>query len=189
VAVSFTTAEGTIIGPLDLYQQFHAELRRFFTVNARNPNSVDDLMQELFLALLTGNPSEEPRDPEAYLFAVAWNVVNAANRRESREPRDMIPIDAPGVKDVEVKDNSSSALTEARWEAVFAQLPLRCQIVVLLHFFEGRTYPEVAARVGYSVGCVKKDASKALEIFDREFGNADPILVRLPRGPSRGDKS
>ena len=180
MAVSFNLPEGSTLGTLDLYKRFQVELRHFFQINARNPNSVDDLMQEMFLALLQGNPSGELRNAQAYLFQVAWNVLNGMNRRARREPQHMVPLDSPEFeghaersRGLWVEDDSSSSLAEARWEAVLEKLPPLWQTAVLRHYRDGKTCQEVADEIGCSRAAVKKYVAKALNEFRIHFTSND----------------
>jgi len=192
VAIKFTLAEGATIGPLELYERFHSELRRFFRINARSPNSADDLMQEMYLALRKSTPPGELRDGKAYLFRVAWNVLRIANRRAQRERRNLLLIAAWRISNhsaEKVEDDSSSTLAEARWEAVLAELPALWQIVVLRHFRDGLTYQQVADEIGCSRAAVKKYATRAQELFRLHFSNIEVAEERLPRGSGRGEHS
>jgi len=177
---------------LELYERFHSELRRFFEINAYNPNVVDDLMQELYLALRKAFPSDELRDAKAYLFRVAWSVLHTANRRAQRELQMMVSIDAPEIRThvaAQLADDSSSKLTEARWEAIFAELPERLQVVVLRHFRDGCTYQQVADELRCSRSAVKKYAGKVLKLVRRHSANTDESGDLLPRGRGRGEQS
>ncbi len=188
-AVDFTIAEGTIIGPLDLEPQLLVDLRRFFQINARNPDSVDDLMQDMFEALLRYKAPAQLLDQRAYFFQVAWNVLNGANRRTRRETR-LVPIDTRVVdRHVASEDDTSASLIEARWTAIFAKLPARCQVVVQRHFGDRQTCQQVAAELGCSIAVVKKDACKALNSFRQHFTGADDTQQRRPRGSNRGEES
>lgn len=189
---NFTLAEGTTIGPLELYERFRTELRRFFFINAHDPNNADDLLQEMYLALRRCTPPDGLRNGKAYLFRVAWNILHAANRRSQRERRNMVSIEASeisGHSAAHMEDDSSSTLAAARWEAVLVQLPALWQVVVLRHFRDGRTYQQVAEEIGCSRSTVKKYAIRAQELFRLHFSDIEASQQRLPRGPDRGQQS
>jgi len=50
-----------------------------------------------------------------------------------------------------------------RLREVIEQLPAKCQAVVILHYWHGQNYEEIALRLGVSVNMIKKYVSQALE--------------------------
>ena len=192
MAIDFTLAEGTTIGPLEFYKRFRTELHHFFCVNARNPSSADDLLQDMYLALREGTTPDELHDGKAYLFRVAWNLLKTANRRAQRERRKLLWIAARRISNqpaAEVEDDSSTTLAAARWEAVLAQLPPLWQVVVLRHFRDGLTYQQIADELHCSRSAVKKYATRAQEMFRLHFSNIEVAEERLRRRSGRGERS
>src|SRR5688500_8621316 len=75
--------------PPDLGQAFEQQreqLRSFFRSSLRNSDGVEDLVQELYLTLARFPPRETLRDPSAYLYKIAWHVLQRFNKRARRAP-------------------------------------------------------------------------------------------------------
>jgi len=164
----------------EVYEQYRAELRRFFQFNARRAHSVDDLMQEMFLQLLASRPTAELRDAQRYLFTVAWNVLHSANRRVCREPEHSLQFNdeeldllaAPSNR-LWVEDDTTAALADEQLNRLLNQLPRMCQVAVLRHYRDGKSYKEIAEEINVSVHTVKKYIMKGLSQFRTQFETGD----------------
>jgi RNA polymerase sigma factor (sigma-70 family) len=158
------------------YQQYRAELRRFFECQLREPQNVDDLMQIVCERLVRYPPADTLREPHRYLYRIAWRVLNEANRRLAREQRQILTCDAQelealaeefGTLWVEGEDNESAA--EQNIERVLAELPKACQVALLRQRRDGLSYKEIALELGVSVHTVKKYIVRALDHFRQHF--------------------
>lgn len=165
----------------EVYEQFRGQLRRFFEVNARHPQSVDDLMQEMFLQLLKSRPTTELRDVQGYLYQTAWSVVNTAHRRARREPQHVLSCDAENIElhadrsnRLWVEDDTSTTIAQDQVAAALDQLPRLCQAAVLLRYRDGRSYEEIAAQLGCTKHTVKKYIMRALNQCRMQFDAGDP---------------
>src|SRR5687767_7984797 len=80
----------SVIAIGEAYARYRGELRTFFTRMVRRTQDSDDLVQEVYTELLRYPPREPLREPQAYLYRVAWNVMHKWNARRQREP---VPTD------------------------------------------------------------------------------------------------
>jgi RNA polymerase sigma factor (sigma-70 family) len=149
------------------------ELRRFFARNARRPHASEDMVQETYLQLLRFPPTEAMREPEAYLYRVAWHVLTRFNRRERTG---LVHYDSEVTDEaLEQQELSKSmslddALTrEAEVRRILAQLSPRTQAILLLCKRDGLSYKEIAQRLGISCDAVKKHVMRGV----LHFKNAD----------------
>jgi RNA polymerase sigma-70 factor (ECF subfamily) len=102
---------------------------------------------------------------EAYLYTVASNLVREQGSASSKQGG--VDIDDPLVQlqlaelpafGTEI-DNERSV---ARLREVLRQLPPKCHAAVVLQYWHGLSYEEIAQRLGISTHMVKKYLSQAL---------------------------
>jgi RNA polymerase sigma-70 factor (ECF subfamily) len=125
-----------------------------------------DLAQEVYLRLLRSSDAKEIRNPEAYLFAVAQNLLReraVARRREGTPvPVDTLEMIPQGAAQSSVQSEHERAELFARINRALDQIPPKSRAVVLLHYRDGLSYVEVGERLGISVHMVKKHVVKVL---------------------------
>jgi RNA polymerase sigma factor (sigma-70 family) len=160
----------------ELYRQ---ELRRFFKAHARNPDVVDDLVQVVYLRLLSSRPTEPILDPRQYMYRVAWNELHRENGRWGREqqravtcePKELVQlseyIDALWI------DNSTEELESEQVNRALRQLPVVCQVAFLRKNRDGWSYKEIAEELKVTPHAVKKYIVKALAHFRAHFITSD----------------
>ena len=158
------TAEGLA----EAYQLYRAELRRFFELNARNPQLIDDLMQMMYLQLRKSRPESVVRDPLQYLFRTAWNTLHSTNRRARRERERLVTLNAESLW---IEDNASAALDQRDVERVLRQLPRACQVAFIRQYLDGRSYKEIAGELGVTPHAVKKYLVRALNQLRIHFNS------------------
>jgi len=146
-----------------LFKQHGAALRAFFYRRVRAKPDAADLAQEVYLRILRVADPDAIRNPEAYLYTVAANLLKenaVANRRKS----DVIQADdghAVGVP-ADFGGSIDTARRVERLRVVLRQLPIKCQAAVLLQYRQGLSYQEIAVRLHVSPHMVKKYLAQAL---------------------------
>jgi RNA polymerase sigma factor (sigma-70 family) len=146
-----------------LFAQHGDALRAFFYRRVRAKPDAADLAQEVYLRILRVADPDAIRNPEAYLYTVAANLIKenaVANRRKA----DVIQAD--DGHDAEVPANVDGSLDTSRrierLQVVLRQLPVKCQAAVQLQYRHGLSYQEIAARLNVSTHMVKKYLAQAL---------------------------
>jgi RNA polymerase sigma factor (sigma-70 family) len=154
------------------FRQYRAELRIFFARRARRSANVEDLVQEVYERLLRRKASEPIRDPEAYVFQVARNVLRAANREASREQHQYLSCDpvelegrVEGLRHLWVQEDGGPELAQEEIERVLNQLPRGCRVALLRQRRDGWTYQQIADELGVSINTVKDYLGKAFNHF------------------------
>jgi RNA polymerase sigma-70 factor (ECF subfamily) len=159
--------------PTELFEVFVEQrdsLVRFFRARRGGDADVEDLLQELYLKLQAAPPTDV-REPKAYLFRLASNLMMDRWRSTSRSAaRDGAWVslhtggngadDKPSAEDVVIGKQRLAMLV-----AALDRLPERTRSVFRLHKFDELSHSEVAARLGISRSTVEKhmmDALKAL---------------------------
>ncbi len=125
-----------------------------------------DLAQEVYLRLLRSTDSQEIKNPEAYLFTVARNLLKEraiARRREGTSVSvDMLDSSPEGATSATVQGEHERTELIANINNAIDELSPKSRAVVILHYRDGMSYSEVAEKLGISVHAVKKHVVKAL---------------------------
>jgi RNA polymerase sigma-70 factor (ECF subfamily) len=106
------------------------------------------------------------RDPGAYLYTVASNLARDLARREP-PGRTMVDVDDPSVQEELAELPGFGGQLDAeqrvrRLTEVLDQLPPKCHAAVVMQFWQGLSYEEIAQRLGVSTHMVKKYLSQAM---------------------------
>jgi RNA polymerase sigma-70 factor (ECF subfamily) len=125
-----------------------------------------ELAQEVYVRMLRVPDMEAIRNPEAYLYTVASNLGKEHARHE-RKHGGVLDIDDPLVQEqlAELPAFAGQLDTEQRIKRlgeVLHQLPPKCRAAVVLQYWHGLSYEEIAQRLGVSTHMVKKYLSQAL---------------------------
>jgi RNA polymerase sigma factor (sigma-70 family) len=149
-----------------LFAQHGGALRAFFSRRIRRQQEAADLAQQVYLRMLRVPDIEAVRNPEAYLFTVARNLVReqaVLQRRDSGA----VDVEEPAIQDQIAEWPAFGADIDAerriaRLREVLQQLPPKCQAAVVLQYWHGQSYEQIAQRLGVSTNMVKKYLSQAL---------------------------
>ena len=121
-------------------------------------DEANDVLQEVFLQLHRSRLDYDPtRSFRPWLYTIAVNLLREHFRRIGRR-REVLDIDASSIPTATASPESAATATQVR-NAVGA-LPEDQREAIALHWFEGFTFPEIAAMVGASVSAVKVRAHR-----------------------------
>lgn len=124
----------------------------------REEDEAEDVAQEAFIEAFIHLDHYDPKFRfSTWLYKIATNLalMRLRKRRDIRmdeDELDRVLSDLPGVQNL--------ALYRELHEAVDA-LPLQYRTVVSMHYWQGKSYSEIAMRMGTSVGSVKGWMSRA----------------------------
>lgn len=157
------TEQQTIAG--SACEQYHAELHRFLMRRLQNAQQAQDLAQEAYLRLLRVERSELVRQPRAYLYRIAVNLLSEFRLRAQREPivfdSDVLAQAAEHVADTPA-DEGDRAADAQQIELLLEQLPPLYRAIFVLRKRDGLSYPEIAQQLDISVHTVKKYLARAV---------------------------
>jgi RNA polymerase sigma-70 factor (ECF subfamily) len=149
-----------------LFAQHGGALQAFLYRRVRRHPEAAELAQEVYVRMLRVPDMTTVRNPEAYLYAIASNL---AKEHTHRGPRDssVLDIDDPMVQEqlAELPAFGGELDRErrvARLREVLGELSPKCRAAVVLQYWHGSSYEEIAARLGVSTNMVKKYLSQAL---------------------------
>jgi RNA polymerase sigma-70 factor (ECF subfamily) len=170
----------------DLYTRYRPRLWRYLRSRLDGDmTAVDDLLQEIFLAVWSAAPGYQPRGRvAAWIFQIAHHQLGHARRALSRRPEGHL---ASGDEDGPESSLNGHRPTfeEGVVERValadaLARLSPAHREVLLLVFQQGFTLEEVACILGVPVGTVKSRISYARRALFRIHAGAAAQGERLP---------
>ncbi|MHC4340865.1 MAG: sigma-70 family RNA polymerase sigma factor, partial [Planctomycetota bacterium] len=122
-------------------------------------NRADDAVQQTWLAALRSRPDGR-RPLRPWLAAVLRNAVRRGHRSDGRRARHERAAarseSAPSIPDTLAREEMLQRVVEA-----VLGLEERYRLAVLLHYYEGLSYAEVAQRLGVSVETVRSRLKRA----------------------------
>ncbi len=157
------TEQQTVAG--SACEQYHAELHRFLMRRLQSAQHAQDLAQEAYLRLLRVERAELVRQPRAYLYRIAVNLISEFRLRAQREPivfdSDALAQAAEHVADTPA-DEGDRAADAQQIELLLEQLPPLYRAIFVLRKRDGLSYPEIAQQLDISVHTVKKYLARAV---------------------------
>ena len=152
----------------------HADpLLGFLTRMTGDRAAAEDLFQETFLRVHRKASSFRSGSRfKSWLYAIAAHLAIDRRRRTARAPTlsldageedrliDHLPDPTPGPDVLALDADRHQAV-----RAALEDLAPRQRATLVLAFFEGLSYPEVATAMGCTVGTVKTQVSRALHIL------------------------
>lgn len=161
------------------YLERQMELRRFFLARLHSSTEAEDLVQDLYLKVTTARSVDDIRNPGAYLYRLASNLMLDRIRQQRRSAARDNAWRAThhvlsAVEDIaDIPDAEAIVSARQRLKGVMTALealPERTQRVFRLHKFEGLRHAEVALRLGMSRSAVEKHMIDALRHLVTKVG-------------------
>jgi RNA polymerase sigma-70 factor (ECF subfamily) len=155
-----------------LYAEHGERVLGYVLKHIRDPAQAADLAQETFTRMLETD-LEQVQNPEGYLYAVALNLIRERYRLGRRD-QSHIDVDDPVVQELLAEQPSFALQIDdeqrtGRLHEVLRELPEKCYYVVVLHYWYGLTYEEIAEKIGISTHMVKKYVTQALMLGRRRM--------------------
>ncbi len=134
----------------DVVNRERSRLRSFIRRRVSDPRDVEDVLQDVFSALVEANRLLMPIDHiTGWLYRVARNRITdlfRARTPESLELEDLLPSSDQGPE----AEYARTVLLEALEQAI-RELPPEQREVFVAHELEGRSFKEMAAATGVGV--------------------------------------
>jgi len=155
---------------MDYAHQFAPQLRRFLAQQIPDASEAHDLMQEVYLRILTLKHPEVVRSPKAYLYRIAVNIAYQ-HRLSCEAVPSCVPFDesveahASLPHSLKTSDPEAAAELRERIDEVtqrLSPLPARVQSALLWHYHDGYTCEEIGERLAIKRNRVKKYIIRAL---------------------------
>jgi RNA polymerase sigma-70 factor (ECF subfamily) len=149
-----------------LFVEHGSALQAFLYRRVRRHPDAAELAQEVYVRMLRVPDMTTVRNPEAYLYAVASNLAKEHAHRAPHDSR-VLDIDDPLLQGqlAELPAFEGGLDRERRirrLREVLDQLSPKCRAAVVLQYWHGQNYEEIARQLGISTNMVKKYLSQAL---------------------------
>ncbi len=141
-------------------------LRAFLRGRFPSITDHDDIVQETYARLVRVREDQGLRNPKAFLFVAARNAALDVCRR--KRPISMEEVSRLDVSSALVEDSpdASELVNRDQELAILADavraLPARCRQVIVLRWFDGLAYKQIATRLSISPGTVKVHIAKGM---------------------------
>ena len=156
-----------------LFGQHRPGLAAFIRRRVRRSADASDLTQEVYLRFLRADRAELIRNPEAYLYTVALNLLreqSVLDRRWSRTVDAADPPTDPGlVNFCTPEEEVDMEARTVRIGGVLESLPPKYQAVLVLHYRDGLTYEQIGGQLGVSSHAVKKYVMQGLALCRKRW--------------------
>ncbi|MCB9762590.1 MAG: sigma-70 family RNA polymerase sigma factor [Alphaproteobacteria bacterium] len=153
-----------------LFRAWAPRLNSYFLRHVGDPNRAQDMVQLTFLHVHRARKDFRAGSPfRPWVYTIAANVRRQHFRRKARKPE--AAWDPDRHREPAVGPDASTAEQRLVRRAL-AQLPDGQREVVLLHWYEGLGFKEIAEIVGASHSAVKVRAHRAYQAL-RELLDAD----------------
>ena len=149
-------------GRLDVAQlvkQFHVALYRYAYRLTGNHADAEDLTQQTFLSAQDKlYQLREPAKVRGWLFSVLRNHFLRAKRKKTPIPAGNIDLD---IEEVPLEPPTTEILDQQMLQQALDDLPEEFRIVLMLFYFEGTSYKQIARELDLPMGTVMSRLSRA----------------------------
>jgi|SRR5581483_5199360 len=148
-----------------LAQGYGSDLVRFIARRLHSVTDARDLAHEAYVRLLRVKRKDLIRDPHAYLYRIAVNILYEFELKRKADAVGLARCAECQVAEVGLGHPEQDAETlqaRRRIEAVLGELSPKCRAVFILYRRDGLSYKEIGARIGISTNMVKKYLARGL---------------------------
>lgn len=163
-----------------LFGRHHAGLTAFIRRRVRRGLDAHDLAQETYVRFLRADRNELIRNPEAYLYMVAANLIREQGVLARRWTGSVDPTEAavtePALIDLRTPEEELDARTRlARISGMLDGLPPKLRTVLILHYRDGMTYEQIAQQLGVTAHAIKKYVMSGLALCRKQIKDREDV--------------
>lgn len=156
-----------------LFARYASRLHAFFSRFVRQDTDAADLVQKTFMHVHRARRDYQPGRPvRPWIYTIALNVRREEGRRRMRSREVVIDVQDPASMIEPSVEPSASSASDRLVQRAIAQLSESQREVVVLHWFDELSFPEIAEMLGASVSAVKVRAHRAYGELRRILGEA-----------------
>jgi len=145
------------------------ELRRYFSRRLSNRQDVRELTQEVWLRLCRVTDRNRLREPMAYVYRTAANVLAEFRHRRGRDPLvfDTEAADRGAENPLAILQDDLAEQAQAQHDLLgaLAAMPSTYRRIVWMRLCEQRSFEEIAEKVGLSAGTARRYYFQAIKIL------------------------
>ena len=154
-----------------------ANLYAYLRLRLAVSEDAEDIAQEACLRFLkAGTAKRDIRNPRAYLYRIANNLVYHHYRAAGRRVREEIDPDTFESEESSLEERVGASLCFGQIRCALRELPPKCQTALLLRWRDGLRIAEIAERMTLSQAMVKKYLSQGLAHFRRRLQHCSTTL-------------
>ncbi len=162
----------------ELFNENYSSLCRFAASFVNDPDSAEDIVQQVFINLWNTRESIDPQKPvKSYLLTSVKNRCLNFIRDKKKYRSYFLDIEAEMENPVSEKDLATEKYLNEKLKAALDKLPEKCREIFVLCRFEDMKYKRVAEKLGVSQKTVEAQMSKALKIMREELKDLFVILL------------
>lgn len=171
----------TLDSLIEFVRAEQSELLRFLTWKVNCPSAAADLVQELYLRVVTLTHPEAIRNPRTFLYTTAKHLAIDYLRQKDRAwPRSQ-PLERAVSVPASTPDAETAIDAKHRLAAVLQaieEMPPKRRAVFILFKFEHKTYGEIAQELNISIRTVENHLTKAMAYCRARFESLDRLEER-----------
>lgn len=153
-----------------LFERHAPRIRRLMQRDLARGEDAHDLVQQTFLQLHRARHDfRAGAKLRPWLFTIALNLKRQHFRRLGRRPETSLEHEGVG-EPVETRGGPEASARDAQLRAALSRLPEAQREVIVLHWFEGLTFREIAKMVGASQPAVKVRAHRGYTKLRQSMG-------------------
>jgi RNA polymerase sigma factor (sigma-70 family) len=157
-----------------LFARYAPRLRRLVGRDLARASDADDLVQQTFLQMHRARRDfREGSRLRPWLYTIALNLKRQFFRSRARKPEAPLPEDGAGEPVAPPMGDPEGAVRDAQIRRALDALPEAQREVIVLHWFEGLSFREIAEVVGASQPAVKVRAHRGYEKLRQTLGTDD----------------
>ena len=167
---------------VDLYLLIRDKLKRLILARGIDPDSAEDLLQEVYLKLNSSKQRAEINHPSAYIFKITNNLATdyfiKNNSRKKREKKwfntqhDKITVNYIDTYLANTPDISQAFESKQKLEKlleILNELPPKCRAVFLSCRLKNLSHKQAAIEFNISVSTVEKHIAKASHYITKKM--------------------
>lgn len=152
-----------------LFSRYASRLHGLFMRSAGTRDLAADLVQKTFMHVHRARADfQQGRPFRPWIYTIALNVRREEARKRARSRE--VPVSTDDVREPSVQPEARSA-TDRLVQRALGQLNDGQREVILLHWYEGLSFPEIAEMLGATVSAVKVRAHRAYGELRRILGD------------------
>ena len=150
-------------------EQCDLDLQRYFSRRLSNRQDVRELTQEVWLRLCRVTDRDRLREPMAYVYRTAANVLS-----EFRQPRrrEFVTFNTEIAErrtafpaEIRPDELAERAQTQRDLLTALAALPPAYRQIVWMRLCESKSFQDIGARVGFSEGTTRRYYFRAIKML------------------------
>lgn len=163
-----------------LVERYQRPLFAFIFARLENASEAEEIAQESFVrAFMSLKKLRQPESFYAWLLGIAARVLKEYFRDAKRQDLEQTAAESLQT------DQERPADEDYPLEAAIGALPEAYRRVILLHYYDGLSCQEIAARLAVPLGSVTKYLSRAYSMLRQELKFRESVDSPLnPRSPS-----